>query len=82
MSETVQKLLKEIESREEEINHLKQLLTQFSVQPGNNGLVTVSPISDEELIADVQLRKLKDKAKVSELTLDEIRKLDLLVKNK
>lgn len=81
LSETVQKLLKEIEAREEEITHLKQLLTSGGITSGN-GLVTVSPMTDEELIADVQLRKLKEKAKVSELTLDEIRKYDLLVKNK
>lgn len=82
LSETIQKLLKEIESREDEITHLKQLLTSFSSQPSLTGLVTVNPISDEELIADIQLRKLKEKAKISELTLDETRRYDLFVKNK
>jgi hypothetical protein len=82
LSETIQKLLKEIESREDEITHLKQLLTSFNSQPSLTGLVTVNPISDEELIADIQLRKLKEKAKISELTLDETRRYDLFVKNK
>lgn len=39
-------------------------------------------ITDEELIAQVQLERLKYKAMEQELTIEEIKKYDLLVKNK
>jgi hypothetical protein len=39
-------------------------------------------MSDEEIIARKELERLKQKAMLGELTLDDTRKLDLLVKNK
>ena len=39
-------------------------------------------LSDEELIAQLQLERIKFKALEQELTLEEIKKYDLLVKNK
>lgn len=80
LMDTVDHLLKEIESREEEISHLKKLLNN-SINNPTSSLIEVN-LSDEEFIADMQLRKLKDIAKTKQLTLDEIRMFDLLVKNK
>lgn len=79
MSEVCDNLIKQLEYKEEEISHLKSLLSGMTPVIGE---VQVLPISDEELIADIQLRKLRDNAKIRELTLDETRKFDLLVKNK
>lgn len=39
-------------------------------------------ISDETIIAEIQLARIKEKAFAGELTLEEIKKYDLLVKNK
>ena len=39
-------------------------------------------ITEEEELIEVQLKKLKEKSRYNELTLDETRKLDLLLKNK
>lgn len=79
LSLTVDSLLKKLEDKEEEIIHLKQML--FSTTPVV-GEVTPLILSDEEMIAELQLQKIKDNAKLRELTLDEIKKFDLLVKNK
>lgn len=79
MSEVCDNLIKQLEAKEEEISHLKSLLAHTVPIVGE---VQVVPISDEEMIADIQLRKLRDNAKIRELTLDETRKFDLLVKNK
>lgn len=79
MSETIDKLVKALEQREQEIAQLKSML--MSVTPIVGEAVPLV-ISDEELIADVQLRKLKEDALARPLTLDEIKKYDLLIKNK
>lgn len=79
MSEVVDNLVRQLEEKEEEISQLKHILSNTTPVAGE---ITVSPITDEELIADIQLRKLLSNAKIRELTLDETRKFDLLVKNK
>jgi hypothetical protein len=79
LSETINNLLKQLDSKEEEIQHLKQLLNSSTPIIGE---AVRLEISDEEAIADIQLRKLKENGRLRELTLDEIRKFDLLVKNK
>lgn len=79
LSQVIDSLLKQIESKEEEISQLKNVLQKSTPLIGEAIAIN---ISDEELIADVQLRKLKEQAKIRELTLDETRKFDLLVKNK
>ena len=79
LSQVIDSLLKQVESKEEEISNLKSALDRSVPMIGEAIAIN---ISDEELIADVQLRKLKEQAKTRELTLDEIRKFDLLVKNK
>lgn len=75
---TINKLADKLSQAEEEIINLKKML--FDTTPAIEGLV--QSMSDEELIADIQLRKLAEKAKFQELNLEEIKRYDLLVKNK
>jgi hypothetical protein len=49
---------------------------------GNNDLIISPKISEEEELIEIQLKKLKEKSRYNELTLDETRKLDLFLKNK
>lgn len=79
---TIEKLLKDINKKNEEIEHLKHLLSQSVpvVQPIVE--ITKAKMSPEEEIADVQLAKLNQIAKTRSLTLEETRMYDLLVKNK
>ena len=79
---TIEKLLKDINKKNEEISHLKELLSKSvpvvqSPTPKNE-----NKISPEEEIADLQLAKLNQIAKTRSLTLEETRMYDLLVKNK
>lgn len=78
---TIEKLLKDINKKNEEIEHLKEMLSK-SVP-----VVQIIPkdetkLSPEEEIADIQLAKLNQIAKTRSLTLEETRMYDLLVKNK
>jgi hypothetical protein len=77
LSQTVDKLLAELESRKSEIEHLKKLLTG-----SNESNIIRIEVTEEEHIAELQLERLKKKAEVGELTLEEVKKYDLLVKNK
>lgn len=79
MSKTIDELVKALELKEDEIIQLKNMLNK-SIPTVGSAIDMI--LSDEEVIADIQLRKLKDSARTRELTLDEIRKFDLLVKNK
>ncbi len=79
LSQSIDQLLKKLDEKEEEILHLKQML--FANTPVI-GEASPMLITDEEEIALRQLQKIKDNAKIRELTLDEIKKFDLLVKNK
>ncbi len=79
LSQTIDSLLKTLDNKEAEIVHLKQLLN--SSVPILGEAVRIE-VSDEEMIADIQIRKLKETSMLRELTLDEIRKFDLLVKNR
>lgn len=79
LSQTIDQMVKALDERDAEIAHLKQLLN--GMVPTIGEAVKIE-ITDEEFIADVQLLKLKQASQIRELTLDEIRKFDLLVKNK
>lgn len=74
-----QKLLKLVEEKDKEIAHLKELLTK-SVKV----LDTVERIevNDEEMIAELQLQKLKGFAQNRELTLEEAKKFEIYSKIK
>lgn len=75
----IQDLENTITEKNEEISHLKKLL-EGSVSSGGGLIKTIA--SDEENIAELQLLRLKQKAENGELTLEEVKKFDLLVKNK
>lgn len=79
LKQTVDALLRQMQDKDDELVQLKSML-QKSVSP----LDTAVPmeITDEEIIALNQLQRLKEAAKARELTLDEIKRFDLLVKNK
>lgn len=79
LSQSIDQLLHKLQEKEDEILHLKQML--FASVPVV-GEASPLVITDEEYIALQQLQKLKDNARLRELTLDEIKKFDLLVKNK
>lgn len=79
LNQTLDQFVKALEDKEEEIAHLKHLL--YKGVPIIGEPIAIN-ISDEELIADIQLNKLKVDAKTRKLTLEEIKIFDLLVKNK
>lgn len=79
LSQTIDQLLSTLDEKDAEIRHLKQLLDGSVPYIGQAIRLDVS---DEEYIANIQLEKLKESGRLRELTLDEIRKFDLLVKNK
>lgn len=77
LSQTVDKLIAELSNKDKEIKHLKEML----LTSGSNKTVRIE-VTDEEHIAELQLDRLKKKAELGELTLEEVKKYDLLVKNK
>lgn len=71
----IMRLLFMIKTQEEEIKHLKSLLTSC------DGLVVASRgLSNEELICLKQIEVLRAKSEAEELTYEEGRKLDVYVK--
>lgn len=70
-------LLLSIQKKDEEIKHLKELLDSVTPMIGKP-----EPLSDEESIAYNQLNRLKAISEKRQLTLEETRIFDLLVKNK
>lgn len=79
---TIDKLLKDLNKKNEEIKHLQSLVSQtVPVINKENKQFSVS-ISPEEEIAQMQLERLRQLAKTRTLTLEETRMFDLLVKNK
>jgi hypothetical protein len=79
LSKTIDLLLKQSEQKEEEIAHLKQILSKSI--PVEGEVIKIDP-SDEEIIAEIQLRKIREISRTRDLTLDEVKRFDLLVKNK
>lgn len=71
----IEKLLQENKNLIEKVTHLEQLLTDISK---NN---MVSHISPEEMICLEQISLLKQKSNARDLTLEETKKLDILVRN-
>ena len=74
--DTYRQLEMELEKALSEIDSLKQLLSKVNV----SGLAL--PVSDEEEIASIQIARLKNISKERQLTLEEVRIFDYLVKNK
>lgn len=72
---TIEQLCKQIETLKEKATHLENILKQV-VRPG-----LVSDVSQEELICIEQIDIIKNRSSQRELTTDEVKKLDLLIKN-
>lgn len=66
----IENLLAENKSLKEKLSHLEQLLTS-----------NVTKSSQEEIICIEQIEILKSKSASRELSLDEVKRLDLLIKN-
>lgn len=81
---TIEKLLKDLQKKNEEIAHLRTLLTQTipAVQAPKEDKKVQLEITAEEEIAVLQLQRLRQTAQQRVLTLEETRMYDLLVKNK
>lgn len=79
LQQMVNNLNTQLTQKTQEIQHLMELLNKSVPTIGE-----VSPIipTDEEVIAEFQLKALKAAAMVRDLTLDEVKRYDLLVKNK
>lgn len=71
-------LLEENKKLQLEINRLQKQLAEVRQPKSSTRLI----ITDEDLITQTQLERIKFKAMEQELTLEEIKKFDLLVKNK
>jgi hypothetical protein len=78
MGQALDKALSALDKKDEEIKHLQTLLG------GTAPNITTFPqtMTDEEIIALQQLEGLKIISATRDLTLEEIKKFDLLVKNK
>lgn len=73
-------LMKKLEEKDAEISHLKQLLLSGSAPIiGSEGLVQASV---ELQMVESQLRKLQEDTMLRLMTLDDVKRLDLLIKNK
>jgi len=82
---TIDKLIAQAKTRDEEISHLKSLLEQsvpVLFEEKKPQQVVQFEIEPEEEIAEIQLNKLRQTARNRQLTLEETRQFDLLVKNK
>lgn len=76
----LEKALKRIHELELEIGHLKELLSGSSPIIGE-AKVELLPGSAEQSICEIQINMLQDVAKQRPLTLEETKRLDILVKN-
>lgn len=74
----IKKMKAELVEKSEKIKHLEEMLIKYVPDLSQS----VTHVSDEEMIARLQMELLKKKAMDTELSLEEIKKYDLLVKNK
>lgn len=72
---TIEKLCKQIETLKERNTHLENVLK--SISKSN----IINDITQEELICIEQIDILKNRSSQRELTTDEVKRLDLLIKN-
>lgn len=70
---------KENEDLKAQVAHLKELLT--STAPLIGGDVSIIEVPQEQAICEIQLRMLNEKAQGRELTLEETKRLEILVKS-
>lgn len=79
---TIDMLLKDANKKNEQIKHLESLVAQNVPVIKKESQKLSIAVSPEEEIAQVQLERLRQAAKIRILTLEETRMFDLLVKNK
>lgn len=79
---TIDKLLKDLNVKSEEIKHLQSLVAQAVPVVKKEVDKILTRVTAEEEIAQLQLERLRLAAKSRTLTLEETRMFDLLVKNK
>ena len=72
----IDKLTYENKRLQEKLSHLEQVLQQLQMVEG-----AVQRITPEELICIEQINILHNRSSQRELTLDEVKRLDLLIKN-
>lgn len=77
---SIQKILQEKEKMQEEIDHLKNLLTTVLTSDNPNKTITIIK-TPAEVICEQQIEKIQETALKRDLTLEEVKKLDLLIKN-
>lgn len=77
---TITKLNKQIQEKEEEIAHLKQLLEKSTPLLSKTEEGILIETTDEEQICRTQLRRLRDVSMNRELTLEESKKAEIFVK--
>ena len=75
-------LLKEKQTLQKEIEHLKELLISNNNLFPTNNIVTTVIVTPEEGLIDRQIELIQNRGVLSELTLEDTKKLDLLLKNK
>lgn len=81
----IKRLKKLVDGQNKMIDQLASQISEkddYIAKIEGKGLDLSRHMSDEEIIARKELERLKQKAMLGELTLDDTRKLDLLVKNK
>ena len=82
---TIEKLLKDISKKNEELTHLQDLVAKtvpVAQPPVDSRKKIQLELSPEEEIAMMQLDRLRKLAQTRSLTLEETKIFDLLVKNK
>lgn len=77
LSQTVDNLLQTVESKDAEIAHLKQLLTGSAPQLD---IASKFLLSNEQIISEQQLDRLRQISMQRELTLDEAKRVDIFTK--
>lgn len=77
---TIEKLKRENEALKAEVSHLKDLLASTTKLLHPNDPVRME-VSDEQAICEIQIEKLREKAFSRELTLEETKRLEILIKS-
>lgn len=75
---TLSTLIEKNKQLEEQVAHLKEMLTEAMPLISTEKII----VTPEEALIDQQIKILNDRSLGRELTLEDIKKLDLLIKNK
>lgn len=77
-TKTILELSKQNKQLQEEITHLKQLLSENSFNPPVEKII----VTPEQALIDSQIDIIQTRSYLQELSLEDVKKLDLLLKNK